>query len=225
MNTKREDVKKVLITGVSRGIGKATAEKFLEEGWQVLGTSTSGQAPIKDGNLKLLKLELLDSRSIQSLFEEIDKAAERLDVLINNAGASYDRGAGFISIEILRKTLEVNLIGLIDLTQRLLPHINDGGHIINISSGSGSLTEFRGSWAPAYSISKASLNMYTRILAGQLRNRNITVSSLTPGWVRTDMGGPGAPRDPKEPAREIYDLANSKVESGFFWSQGHKRDW
>ncbi len=218
-------MKKVLITGVSRGIGKATAEKFLEEGWQVLGTSTSGQAPIRNDNLQIFKLDLLDPQSIQNLFEEIDKAGERFDVLINNAGVSIDRGGGFISIETLRKTLEVNLIGLIDLTQRLLPHIIDGGQIINISSGSGSLTEFRGAWAPAYSISKASLNMYTRILAGQLRNRNIMVSSFAPGWVRTDMGGPGAPRDPKEPAREIFDLANSKVESGFFWSQGHKRDW
>jgi NAD(P)-dependent dehydrogenase (short-subunit alcohol dehydrogenase family) len=218
-------MKKVLITGVSRGIGKATAGKFLEEGWRVLGTSTSGKAAINNDNLQMYKLQLLDSQSVQSLSAEIEKAGERFDVLINNAGASYDRGAEFISIDNLRKTLEVNLIGLIDLTQRLLPHVSDGGQIINISSGSGSLTEFRGSWAPAYSISKAALNMYTLILAGQLRNRNITVSAFTPGWVRTDMGGPGAPRDPKEPAREIFDLVNSRVESGFFWSQGHKRNW
>jgi NAD(P)-dependent dehydrogenase (short-subunit alcohol dehydrogenase family) len=218
-------MKKVLITGVSRGIGKATAEKFLDEDWQVLGTSTSGKAPIENSNLNLYQLDLLDSISIQAFFAEIDRAGERFEVLINNAGASFDRGARNVSIDNLRKTLEVNLIGLIDLTQKLLVHIDAGGHIINISSGSGSLTEFKGSWAPAYSISKAALNMFTRILAHQLRSRNITVSSLTPGWVRTDMGGPGAPRDPAEAAREIYDLAVSEVESGCFWSQGHKRAW
>ncbi len=218
-------MKTVLITGVSRGIGKATAEKFLSQGWQVLGTSTSGKSSFEHDALRLFRLNLLEPDSIRQFVQEIENSNEKIDVLINNAGASFDKGSALVTAEILRKTLEVNLIGLIDLTNRLLPSIHDGGHIINISSGSGSLTEFSGSWAPGYSISKAALNMFTRVLAGQLKSRKIVVSSLSPGWVRTDMGGPGAPRDPSEPANEIFELAISKVDSGYFWAQGHKRTW
>ena len=218
-------MKTVLITGVSRGIGKATAEKFLSQGWLVLGTSTTGKSAFKHNALRLFRLNLLEPESIGQLVRDIENLSEKIDVLINNAGASFDRGSSLISPDILRKTLEVNLVGLIDLTNLLLPSIRDGGHIINVSSGSGSLTEFSGSWAPAYSISKAALNMFTRILASQLKSRKIIVSSLSPGWVRTDMGGPGAPRDPSEPASEIFELAISKVDSGYFWAQGHKRTW
>ena len=217
---------KVLITGVSRGIGKATAEKFLKEGWNVIGTSTTGKALIKHNNLEMYKLNMLESSNIRNVVEKIATAGERLDVLINNAAISdRDRTASTINIDDLRRVLEVNLIGLIDLTEGLLPYINDGGQVINISSGVGSLTEFRGVWALAYSISKAALNMYTLNLASRLKNRKIIVSSLTPGWVRTDMGGPSATRDVSEPAIEIFDLANSKGESGQFWASGHKRHW
>ena len=217
---------KVLITGVSRGIGKATAEKFLKEGWNVIGTSTTGKALIKHNNLEMYKMNMLESSNIRNVVEKIATAGERLDVLINNAAISdRDRTASTINIDDLRRVLEVNLIGLIDLTEGLLPYINDGGQVINISSGVGSLTEFRGVWALAYSISKAALNMYTLNLASRLKNRKIIVSSLTPGWVRTDMGGPSATRDVSEPAIEIFDLANSKGESGQFWASGHKRHW
>ncbi len=218
-------MKTVLITGVSRGIGKAAAEKFLSQGWQVLGTSTSGNSSFEQDALRVFRLNLLEPESIRQFVQEIENSKEKIAVLINNAGASFDRGSALVDPDILRKTLEVNLIGLIDLTNRLLPLIHDGGHIINISSGSGSLTEFSGSWAPAYSISKAALNMFTRVLASQLKSRKIIVSSLSPGWVKTDMGGPGAPRDPSEPANEIFELAISKVDSGYFWAQGHKRTW
>ena len=80
-------------------------------------------------------------------------------------------------------------------------------------------------------MAKASLNMYTRFLAFRLKERNITVSSLDPGWVRTDMGFAGAgegakpDREPSEPAAEIFQLVTSKVETGQFWHKGHKREW
>jgi NAD(P)-dependent dehydrogenase (short-subunit alcohol dehydrogenase family) len=67
--------------------------------------------------------------------------------------------------------------------------------------------------------------MYTRTLASRLKDRNITVSSFDPGWVKTDMGGKGALREPSEPAEELFELATSKVESGYFWHQGRKKAW
>jgi NAD(P)-dependent dehydrogenase (short-subunit alcohol dehydrogenase family) len=217
-------MKTVVITGANRGIGFTTAKLFLKEGWQVIGTSRSGQIDIKDKNLKVIKLDLNSSESITNAAKTISKLKGGVDVLVNNAGMRSTRD-NKISVTGLRETLEVNLIGLIDLTEKLVPTINDDGHIINISS---ELASFKDTWslAPAYRISKAAVNMYTRTLVSRLGSKNITVSSLDPGWVRTDMGGSSAPRKPEEAAKDIFKLATRKdVETGQFWLQGKKREW
>ena len=216
-------MKKVLITGASRGIGKATAEKFLSEGWFVIGTSTSGKASLKHQNLKVYKLDLSNPKSIQEFIEKISK--EKIDVLINNAGIYLDSDTFPLKRGVLQQTLDVNLIGPIELTENLIPFINSDGHIINMSSPMGSITEISGSDSPAYRISKLAINMYTRTLATELRGKGIIVSSMDPGWVKTDMGGKNAPRDPSEPAKEMFELATSKVEPGYFWHKGKKRSW
>lgn len=218
-------MKKVLITGVSRGIGRAIAEKFLSEGWFVIGSSTSGKTPIQQQNIRCHKLNLLDPKSIEKFAEEIISSKTKIDVLINNAGIYLESDQFPIPEETLRKTLEVDLIGLIMLTEKLLPLISQGGHIISMASGYASLTQAYRNDAPSYSIAKAAVNMFTRQLASYLQGRNITVSSLDPGWVRTDMGGATAPRDPAAPAKEMYELATSKVDSGYFWHRGKKRSW
>jgi NAD(P)-dependent dehydrogenase (short-subunit alcohol dehydrogenase family) len=219
-------MKKVLITGASRGIGNAAAQKFLQEGWAVIGTSTTGTAPSQHQAFRMYALNLLDPESIKKFTAAMRQSEKTIDLLVNNAGISdNDDVAESVSIKALRKTLEVNLIGLIDLTERLLPLIREGGHIINISSGLSSLVQGDGSYAPAYGISKAALNKYTVVLAHRLQAKGITVSAFDPGWVRTDMGGSGAQRDPSEPARELFKLAASKVDSGCFWHRGKKRSW
>jgi NAD(P)-dependent dehydrogenase (short-subunit alcohol dehydrogenase family) len=217
-------MKVALITGVSRGIGKATAEKFLNEGWYVIGLSASGNYPMRHENIIVRKTDLSNPVSIKRFIENIEDSKQRIDVLINNAGVSLDKSS-IVLIEILKKTLEINLIGLIELTEKLIPLINNGSHIINLSSGLGSLSDATNSYAPSYRISKTAINMYTRTLASRLRDRNITVSSIDPGWVKTDMGGNGAPRDASDAAEDIFELATSKVESGYFWHQGRKKAW
>lgn len=214
----------VLITGVSRGIGKATAEKFLNEGWQVVGTSTSGEVSIKSSDLQVFKLDLFNPVSIEEFVNEVSQAGQKIDVLINNAAISIDDGRD-LDTEMLRKTLELNVVGWADLTMKLLPLIKDGGSIVNISSRAGSLSQFGGAYAPAYQISKTAENGLTKVLSDELRSRRITVSSLCPGWVRTDMGGRGAPRSPEKPAEEIFNLATSDVESGNFWAEGKIIPW
>ena len=119
----------------------------------------------------------------------------------------------------------INYPVVLKIQQKLIPLINNGGHIINLSSGLGSLSEATNSYSPSYRISKAAINMYTRTLASRLKDRNIIISSFDPGWVKTDMGGKGAVREPAEPAEEIYELATSKIESGYFWHQGRKKAW
>lgn len=216
---------KVLITGASRGIGKAIVEKFLFEGWHVLGTSTSGRSSIEHPNFKIYKLRLEEPQDIDQLAQELINSKEKIDALINNAGVYLNEDDFPIPEPTLRKTFEVNLIGMILLTDKLLPIVTDGGHIVNMSSEAGAINDFPDAHRPSYQISKVGVNMFTRCLTDYVRGRNIMISSFDPGWVRTDMGGADATRDPKEPALEMFQLVTSKVESGLFWRRGKKREW
>ncbi|MEI8327562.1 MAG: SDR family NAD(P)-dependent oxidoreductase [Candidatus Taylorbacteria bacterium] len=219
----------VFISGVSKGIGKALAMKFLNEGYFVIGTSTSGEVDIENTDLKVLTLDLSSSKSIEDCVDGANKLGKKINIHINNAGAIFDEDETVIVIEKLRKTLEVNLIGTIDLTERLIPMLDIGGHIVNVSSSAGSLEEtghhshFLGHY-PSYKISKAALNMYTRTLALRLKDQ-VTVSSVHPGWVQTQMGGAGANITPDEAAANIYKLAISRPDSGYFWFNGEMMPW
>ncbi len=220
-------MKTALITGASRGIGRALAERFLENGDFVIGTSTTGRADWNHENLVIFELDLFKAESIKKCVEQIASLGKKIDILINNAGMVVEEEAESptINIEFLRKTLEANLIGTIDATEQVISHMNKGGHVVNISSRAGSLggTEYTLNY-PAYRISKAGLNMFTRILAMRLEGE-MTVSSVHPGWVKTDMGGDEADVTPKEAAEHIFKLATSKVESGNFWFMGDKYPW
>ena len=219
--------KVVFITGASRGIGKALAEKFLKEDYLVIGTSTTGKSVIKHQNVTFLKLDLSSSKSIENCLQKVISLGKKIDILINNAGVVYEKLNGpieDIDIAMLRKTLEINLIGTIDFTQHITSLINQGGQIINISSREGSLSQVKMYNDATYRISKAGLNMFTRLLALRWKEK-IIVSSVHPGWVKTDMGGPNADLDPQEAANDIFKLANSKVESGQFWFKGKIFPW
>lgn len=219
-------MKTVVVTGASRGIGKAVAEKFLKEGFFVIGTSTAGTSEIKNDNFKIFSLDLTDSKSISDCVEKITALHKKIDILVNNAGIwSGVENDPIVHVDLLRKTLEVNLIGTIDFTEKILPLIEKGGHIINVSSRAGSLERTYHTNYPDYKISKAALNMYTRVLGMRLEKDAITVSSVHPGWVRTDMGGEEADIEPQEAADDIYELAISKPESGKFWFKNNEFPW
>ena len=222
-------MKNVLITGVSKGIGKALAQKFLQEGYFVFGTSRDGKVDFTNANLSIHQLELTSTASIVKCSSEIINSKKKVDILINNAGGLFDEEETTVIPEKLRQTLEVNLIGPIDFTERILSEVNIGGHIINVSSTAGSLSlaghesHFEGHY-PAYKISKTAVNMYTRTLALRLKDK-IAVSSVHPGWVKTDMGGQEADVTPEEAASNIFKLAISNPESGQFWFNGEKLAW
>jgi NAD(P)-dependent dehydrogenase (short-subunit alcohol dehydrogenase family) len=222
-------MKTAVITGVSRGIGQSLAKKFLEEGYKVVGTSTSGKVKINNSSLEVIKLDLSDPTSILKASNEIVKKTSDIDVLINNAGVNLqDFDVIDMDISTLRKTLEINLIGLIDFTERLLPNMSSKGQIINTSSVMGSLSKDSGNEVlddPCYRISKTAVNMYTKTLASRLRKQGITVSSVHPGWVKTDMGGGDAPRKPEEAAVQIFMLATTPHQTGLFWYDNKKFPW
>lgn len=223
-------MKTILITGVSRGIGKALAEKCLAEGERVIGT-LRGDAPLSHKRLSLFRLDLSSPESITKCAGEITQLGEKIDVLINNAGVLLDEDETTVVVEKLRATLEVNLFGTVDFTERMIALMNKPGHIVNISSTAGSL-EYTGQGIshyphhyPSYKISKAALNMYTRVLASRLASSHITVSSVHPGWVRTEMGGDEADISPEEAADGIYKIATGEPQTGGFWFEHARVSW
>jgi NAD(P)-dependent dehydrogenase (short-subunit alcohol dehydrogenase family) len=225
-------MKVVVITGVSRGIGRATAEKFLSVGWHVIGTSISGESNISNERLTVIKLDLSKQRVIEKALEKIKTETKKIDVLINNAGVALDSWDEGVNLSKVRETFEVNLFGLIDFTEKLLPIINEGGSIINLGSRYGSFSmPIDDNTSIGYRMSKASLNMYSRFLAFRLIENKITVSSIDPGWVKTDMGFSGATkkagpdREPSESAEEIFNLATANYKTGLFWHKNNIRDW
>lgn len=220
-------MKIVVITGASRGIGRALAEKFLAEGYDVIGTSTSGESTLSHDRLTMLTLDLSKPESIVACVNEIASLDKSIDILVNNAGIwSGDETATSLRMEHLRKVMEVNLFGTVDFTEKMIPLMHEGGHIVNVSSRAGSIAYAQGGQAkhPDYNISKVALNMATVMLAIRLKGK-VTVSAVHPGWVQTDMGGSDADLTPEESADDIYKLAVSQPETGQFWFKDEKFPW
>lgn len=220
----------VLITGVSKGIGKALAQKFLAEGYFVIGTSLDGTLDYTHSNLVVYQLDLSAHESISQCVDVVGKVEKNIDILINNAGCLFDEDETTVVVEKLRKTLEVNLIGTVNLTEQILPLLHKKeGHVVFMSSTAGSLADtghishYPGHY-PSYKISKAALNMYMRTLSVRLKDK-LTVSSVHPGWVQTDMGGPEADLTPEQAAESVFILATSRPETGQFWFNGEKLPW
>lgn len=224
-------MKTVLITGVGRGIGKALALRFLDEGWSVVGTTTTGTTDISHENLSVLKLDLASAASIAECAQGVHESGFRLDLLINNAGVLLDEDETTLLPDKLRDTLEVNVIGTANFTERLLTDMSPSGHIIFIASTAGSLElagHLRSHYPmhyPAYKISKAALNMYMRTLATRVKKDGLTVSSVHPGWVRTAMGGEEADISPEEAADDIYAFSVTFPQTGGYWYKGKRLPW
>jgi NAD(P)-dependent dehydrogenase (short-subunit alcohol dehydrogenase family) len=222
-------MKRVFITGISRGVGKAYAGKFFAAGWHVAGTSTSGRAPRKDDHLEVYQLDLTDAARLASLAAILAADGQKFDVLINNAGVNLSSTTEYpsnsLQIDVLRQTLEVNLIGLADLTQRLLPLMAPDSQIINVSSGAGAFHPYIPTGTPSYQIAKAALNMYTVALANSLSQKAVKVWAFDPGWVQTDMGGYAAVKLPAMAAEELYQLVLASPTTGTFWTGAGQRRW
>jgi NAD(P)-dependent dehydrogenase (short-subunit alcohol dehydrogenase family) len=209
----------IVVTGASRGIGREVVRQFVAAGDTVLQTSRGPTEP--EAGAVLLRLDVADPGSIAAFAGEVSERYGRVDVLVNNAAIHYDtwQSAARADLGVVREALETNLLGAWALTQALLPALRRSGHgrIVNVSSEAGSLASMGGG-TPAYAVSKAALNALTRMLAAELREDRILVYAICPGWVATDMGGPGG-RPVAEGAAGIVwaaDLPDDGPSGGFF---------
>ena len=160
---------------------------------------------------EFLTLDITQIDSIENVVTQLHQSERKLDLLINNAGILIDQNESILTVDPvkLQNTFTTNTIAPILLTRALVPFLEQSSAplVLNLSSAAGSLTDMR-HWAPAYSLSKAALNAATRQLAIALAPKNISVCSVSPGWVRTDMGGPNATRSTEDAAKSIITLLN-----------------
>lgn len=186
-----------LVTGGNRGIGREVCRQLAERGHTVLLTARSADAAASAAEqvgATPLRLDVSDPGSIAEAAATVSDRYGRLDVLVNNAAISYDTWQRAITADlaVVREAAETNLYGPWLMVERFLPLLRNSDHprIVNVSSESGSLASMGGG-TPAYAVSKAALNALTRMLAAELRAEHVLVNAVCPGWVATDMGGPG----------------------------------
>lgn len=194
--------KVALITGGGAGIGRCTAELFARAGMCVAVAEISGEraeetraALLAAGcDSLVVQTDVRDGGQTQRLLDDVATRFGRLDVLVNNAAIHYDPSARALTPDwtVIREAFETNVFGAWRVAVAFAPLLGASGHgrLVNVSSEGGSLASM-GAGAPAYSTSKATLNALTRILAAEFRSAGVLVNSVCPGWVATDMGGPG----------------------------------
>jgi NAD(P)-dependent dehydrogenase (short-subunit alcohol dehydrogenase family) len=194
----------VLITGANRGLGLEFARQLHAAGAEVIGTARRPEAAteLQELGVRVEQLDVADPASVAALAERLDGTP--LDALLNNAGIFPSR-ASFVEhtpADALR-TYEVNTLGPLRVTQALLPHLRQGERklVMNMSSGLGSITNAGRGGSVGYRASKAALNMMTRVQAGEFADEGFIFIAMSPGWVRTDMGGDQAPLSPEESVR------------------------
>lgn len=201
-----------IVTGGSRGIGKEIARQLLKEGlFVVIGARDEARyaKALKElerdsREVAAYPLDVADTKSVRRFVDEVEKRHGRPAVLVNNAGVfpeSWDAKVEDTPTSLWRETFETNLFGAVRMCREVLPHMKRlrYGRIVNVSSGMGQMQKM-GAGSPAYRASKAALNALTATLAAEVEGSGILVNSLSPGWVRTDMGGADAPRSAEEGA-------------------------
>jgi len=203
-----------LVTGGSRGLGKNMALAIAKKGIDVILTYNSkkdeAEAVVKEieaagQKAATLQLNAGDTKSFDGFFAQVKDIlkntfnAERFDFLVNNAGTALYSLISETTEEQFDNAINIHFKGVYFLTQKALPILNDGGRIINISSG---LARFSYPGSSAYGSMKAAIETFTRYLAKELGPRGIAANVVAPGAIETDFGG-GRVRDNAEMNKQI----------------------
>lgn len=192
-------MKTILVTGATRGIGRAITEKLLSEDYKVYGIYRESAEQAKEltekygDSITLLQANLADAAQVQSLIEQLKGV--QLDGIVNNAGIVYLTKWEDFNFDEWNETLAVNLTAPLKLAHGLRSNLNDGSSVVNIASVDGFCAAFD---TIAYAASKAALISVTKSLAAVLGPRNIRVNAVAPGWVETEMTADTMPDESKE---------------------------
>ena len=181
-------MKVALVTGASRGFGQAISLQLKEDGYRVLGTATtsSGIKSLKDKGIEGLELDLNSPNSKETFWQEIESKEVNISILVNNAGITRDNIVLRMSDNEWQDIMNVNLNGAFYLTKKILKMMLKlkWGRVINITSTSASIGNKGQS---NYSAAKAGVEAFTKSLAREVGKRNITINSIAPGFISTDM--------------------------------------
>ena len=225
-----DGVRVALVSGANRGLGFETSRQLLKQGLHVVLAGRDEPAlerALRDlgpdaERAMSVRMDITDVASITRAQRAIGNRFSSVDVLVNNAAVLEFESEDALSIpaHAYRHTFETNVFGAIEVCRAFAPAMVRAGYgrIVNVSSGAGQLATMS-TYAPAYSMSKTALNAFTRVLAHTYRNGGVLVNAVDPGWVRTDMGGPSAPRSVQEGTDTIVLLAtlpNNGPTGGFF---------
>jgi NAD(P)-dependent dehydrogenase (short-subunit alcohol dehydrogenase family) len=227
-----------LVTGANRGLGLETSRQLLAMGLAVVLAGRDDDALARaaatlaqpDDRVMTVRMDVTEVGSIESAHRAVERRFGIVDVLVNNAALLLFEDEDVLSIpsDGYRRTFDTNVFGVIEVCRVFAPAMASAGYgrIVNVSSGAGQLATMS-AYAPAYSMSKTALNAFTRMLAHTYRGQGVLVNAVDPGWVRTDMGGPSAPRSPQQGADTIAWLATLPDDgpSGGFFRDRRAIDW
>ncbi len=228
-----------VVTGANRGLGLGVAKALSERDHRLFLVCRGQAAAVGlavSAEAEVFVADVNDAEAVDSMARHLESSYGMVDVLINNAGIapeladpSLESGSLEDHISAVRQTMETNVLGAYRVAKALLPLLrrSPAPRIVNVSSNMGQLSSM-GAGAPGYRMSKTALNALTGILAVELSDAaNAKVNSVTPGWVRTDMGGDHADRSVEEGVAGIVWAATLPCDgpTGGFFMDGKRRSW
>ncbi|RMM50371.1 SDR family oxidoreductase [Pseudomonas corrugata] len=205
--------KNALIIGASRGLGLGLVKTLLSDGWNVIATVRNlqnAEALKAQGPVRVEKLDMDDQQAVIALSQQLK--GETFDLLFVNAGVKGpdNQGPDGATLAEVGQLFFTNAVAPINLAQRFVGQIRDGSGVLAfMSSVLGSVTMPDAPELALYKASKAALNSMTNSFVTQLGDQTLTVLSLHPGWVKTDMGGEGADIDVETSTRGLIDQVNA----------------
>lgn len=213
---------RILITGAGQGLGSWIARLALERGHNVIATvhslshvceKTQALCAAFPVQFRLLKMDVTSDRDVAEVEALLRAEQPQLDAIVNNAGIMIERDHTIeeLDLDAVIRSFQVNTVGPMRVVQKFLPLLSAGTRscIVNISSEAGTIINaFPTNYA--YSMSKCALNMFSERLREYLKERDILVYAVHPGWMRTNMGGCDAPADPADIANGILDILERK---------------
>jgi NAD(P)-dependent dehydrogenase (short-subunit alcohol dehydrogenase family) len=224
----------VLITGANRGLGLGLARAYLEDGWQVIAAARQSSAELdalQNGSLDIRQVDLCDDEQLAALATSL--AEHPVDVLINNAGRMAlpkHQGLGHFDRGLWHDLFDINLFTPMRLAELFAGHLERSGRgrVVTISSPLGSIGQNDDGGLYAYRASKAGVNAIMKSLAADLADRGIIALALSPGWVRTDMGGPRADLEVETSVRgmkKVIDALRPEDSGKFMAWDGRELPW